>query len=221
MHHATVSIACFIILNIYITANCDITTSDGQIRLKIRDIAIGLMRALGVPPGSNITRINELKDKLNKINTYAINHDKYASLLTNVTMESELNQTDFFRAMSEDEQFKFLTEKEPKSLYLKMKEKMNRHDIFEILAARGNNSNILTAARKSNDFDYFAKNDDDLLDIVVDKMIGESPADNHNYTVRKNSNRYWGMYIFVLFAHRLCRPCSGFCVPMSNLKSSG
>lgn len=140
-------------------------------------------------------KIDDLKDKLETINKYVIDNDKFAELLLNITRESDLNETNFFSALSENDQFRFLLEDEPKSLYLKLKEKLNRDDILNILAEKANASALVKNARKVMGEDRFG-DDEDVVNEVVDKMIAEKPVDNHKFVTNGNESIYWGKSIF-------------------------
>lgn len=150
-------------------------------------------------------RIDELKDKIETINKYVMDSDKFAQLLLNLTKESELNETNFFNSLSENDHFRFLLEDEPKSLYLKLKEKINRDDVLKILAEKGNTSKLEKDARKWMDVDRFGT-DDDMVQDVVDKMIAEKPIDDHKFDAKTNESIYWGEYSLFDLKNKLLLP---------------
>ncbi|XP_028029536.1 chymotrypsin-1-like [Bombyx mandarina] len=65
---------------------------------------------------------------------------------------------------------------------------MNRDDVMKILADRGD-ENVIKAARRAMNHDYNDKNDEELIDTVVDKMLAETPKDNH--MLPYNDSIYW------------------------------
>lgn len=138
-------------------------------------------------------RIDELKDKLENINKYVIDNDQFAKLLLNVTKESELNETNFFQSLSKKDNYTFLLENEPKNLYLKLKEKINRDDILKIFAKKENTSEIVNNAKNEIGEEHF-ENDEDVLSEVVDKIIAEKPTDNHKFDAKDNESVYWGKF---------------------------
>ncbi|XP_059061317.1 prostasin-like, partial [Achroia grisella] len=180
-----------LVLHSFIISKADIDTSEVDKTIDPNDIAEALVSIICVDEENN-TRINELKDKLNKINNYVVNKDIYSQILTNTTKETDLNETNFYKALIEEDHFKFLTENDPKSLYLKLKEKMNRDDILKILADKAEDSNIKASARKMMGEDHLDDLDDnDGVNMVVDKLIAEVPNDNHKYDFKRNASMYW------------------------------
>jgi hypothetical protein len=191
-------VPCFIIpFTLFITkTTAENTTSVVFDSLNIHDIIDALVYVLGVDLSSAEGRIKELKEKLEKVNSYAIDKEKYALLLTNVTMETNLNETNFHKALNQDDKFEFLSKKETKNLYLQLKERMNRDDIMNILAEKGEGSVIGKSARKSLWQDNFAGGDEDnALDRVVDEMLGATATDKHKYDAKDNQSIYWGMFL--------------------------
>ncbi|KAM3958169.1 uncharacterized protein ACR2FA_007810 [Aphomia sociella] len=155
------------------------------------DVADALVSILYLEEDNN-TKLNILRDKLKEIDNYVIDKDTYSQILINETKETNLNETNFYRALKEEDHFKFLSENDPKNLYLKLKERMNRDDILKILAEREKDSNIAKSARKVMDEDHFGKLDDEeVVNMVVDKIIAETPNDNHKYDFKRNDSRYW------------------------------
>lgn len=165
--------------------------AESEYKTGVKDIASSLVTLLGV--NEENSRIQELRKKLDKIDSYVINKDKYNEYLLNETMKTDLNETNFFNALNETDHFQFLLESDPKNLYLKLKEKMNRDDIMRILSERGRQSKLSRSARKmmksiSDNHDI----DDYAVDNVVDKMIAQVPRDEHKFNFRKEDNKYWG-----------------------------
>lgn len=195
MHHAKGYIACFLIFNLYIAIEAENSTNPID-KVQISDIADTLVKVLN--RNTNDTRTNELKNKLNKIKSYTIDKANYASLLKNVTAETDLNATDFYKSMQENDEFKFLTKDEPKHLYLRMKEKMNRDDVLEALTDK-NKDSVINTARKVMDFDYFDKNEDEVLDTIVDKLIAEKPFDDHKFEAKESI--YWGKWLLTNYTY--------------------
>lgn len=183
---------CLLVLNLLLvgaqndTGNCDES-------LFVNNIASSLINLLGVDEDTN--RIKELREKLKKIDKYVIDKNKYAELLLDETMRTELNETNFFNALSEVDHFRFLIEKEPKNLYLKLKEKMTRDDILKILAERSKSEIFSKSARKMMNKVLADDVNNDIIDNVVDKIIAQSPKDNHKFKYNIEDDKYWGIYI--------------------------
>ncbi|CAK1543330.1 unnamed protein product [Leptosia nina] len=156
--------------------------------LSVTDIAKTLISILN---NEENERIKELKDKLKDINKYVVDKDRHADLLLNEAATTNLNETNFFKALNESDNFNFLTDREPKHLYLKLKEKMNRDDIMKILSEKAENSQLVKAARRMMENDHGQKRviDNDVIDNIVDKMIAETPRDDHKFNV--SDNKYW------------------------------
>ncbi|KAL4717627.1 hypothetical protein ACJJTC_000776 [Scirpophaga incertulas] len=140
---------------------------------------------------SNDVRIKDLRYKIEKINNYAIDKQKLDNLITNVTKDTILNTTSFYKSLIEKDNFYFLSNKEPKNLYLQLKERMNRDDILGILANNGQKTDIVKSARKVMGQDFDEDDDDEMLNIIVDKILGETPSDNHKYDYHKIQSIYW------------------------------
>ncbi|CAH0718029.1 unnamed protein product, partial [Brenthis ino] len=179
---------CFLVLNLLLvgaqnyTGNCDES-------LFVNNISSSLVNLLGVDEDSN--RIKELKEKLKKIDKYVIDKNKYAELLLDETMRTELNETNFHNALNEIDHFRFLIEKEPKNLYLKLKEKMTRDDILKILAERNKSRKFSKSARKMMNNVLADNINDEIIDNVVDKIIAQSPKDNHKFKYDIEDDKYW------------------------------
>lgn len=167
----------------------------------INDIANTIFNILGInEEGKETNRIKELKDKLAKIESYTIDKEKYDKLLLNETRSTNLNETNFYKSLNDSDNLKFLLG-DSKNLYLKLKEKMNRDDIMKVLSDKGSGSIVKYARR------MMFQNDDLLsahtvaykrgkdLDEIIDKLIGESPNDNHKFNEEYRYNKYWGKYI--------------------------
>lgn len=154
----------------------------------INNISEVLITLLNV---ENNGRINELRDKLANISTYVLDNDKINKLLVNATKETNLNETNFYKALNDDDHFRFVTKDEPKNLYLKLKEKLNRDDIKNILTKNGIMNDHLKSGRKRMGNDYFGEEDNDMLDEVLDKMIAETPNDNHTFSSSIKDGMYW------------------------------
>lgn len=139
-------------------------------------------------------RIKELKEKRDKINTYVINNDLFGALLTNVTKESILNETNFYQSLTENDHFRFLTTNDSDNLYLKLKAKMTRDDILKILALKSGDGKIMKSARRMMRKSIPKRNDEDRIHDVVDKFIAEVPRDDHKVTA--NESIYWGKFFY-------------------------
>ncbi|XP_038218590.1 transmembrane protease serine 9-like [Zerene cesonia] len=139
------------------------------------------------------SRIRELKDKLNEIAKYVVDDDKLAELLIAETKTTDLNETNFYKALNETDNINLFYGSEPKNLYLKLKEKMNRDDIMKILSEKADSSKLVKAARRMIENDHGTKSfiDNDVVDIIVDKMIAEKPRDDHTFDFNKDDNKYW------------------------------
>ncbi|XP_060807363.1 transmembrane protease serine 11A-like [Amyelois transitella] len=157
----------------------------------VDDIAMTLVSLL--KSDKNEKRLEELREKLDKINNYVVNKENYAAILKNLTAESDLNATSFYKSLQEDDYMKFVKEKEPKNLYLKLKEGMNRNDIIKIIADKGSKRKIVKYARRmmQEDMVYNEKSDKEIINAVVDKFLGEAPIDNHTFEHRANDSIYW------------------------------
>ncbi|XP_032524234.2 coagulation factor IX-like [Danaus plexippus] len=178
---------CIVILNIFFI-NCNNDTENDRGELTVNDIASTLVSLLGVDAESK--RIKDLNEKLKKIDSFVVDKDKYAELLLNETMTTNLNETNFFNALNESDHFRFLIEKEPKNLYLKLKEKMNRDDILRIVSKAHLKSSKSGRKMMVNiNPDYNEK--DEIIEEVVDEMIAKMPTDQHKFKFRKDDNIYW------------------------------
>ncbi|CAH2986524.1 unnamed protein product [Chilo suppressalis] len=195
MCHVMYIVVCFIILDVFKTISNENMNHKVLDTLSINDMTNALVNALGVNiEGTTDERIKELKEKLDKINSFAINKAKYEILLKNITAQTSLNETNFYKSLNEDDQFKFLSTKESKNLYLKLKERMNRDDIMKILAEKAEDGNVMRSARKvmTRGRNKLSRSStDEELDVVVDEMLGEIPNDNHKYDSRDNQSVYW------------------------------
>ncbi|XP_034825865.1 uncharacterized protein [Maniola hyperantus] len=159
-------------------------------KIGVNEIASSLVTFLGADEEN--TRIQELKQKLDKIDSYVIDKDKYNEFLLNETMKTHLNETNFFNALNESDHFRFLLESEPKNLYLKLKEKMNRDDVMKILSESDRRSQLSKSARKMmKSISDTQEIDHDLITNVVDKLIAQVPKDDHKFNFRKEDNKYW------------------------------
>ncbi|CAG9570543.1 unnamed protein product [Danaus chrysippus] len=178
---------CIVILNIFFI-NCNNDTENDSRELTVNDIASTLVSLLGVDEESK--RIKDLNEKLKKIDSFVVDRDKYAELLLNETMTTNLNETNFFNALNESDHFRFLIEKEPKNLYLKLKEKMNRDDILRIVSkAKLKSSKSGRKMMVHINPDYNDR--DEIIEEVVDEMIAKMPTDKHKFQFRKDDNIYW------------------------------
>lgn len=176
----------YLVIN-FILVTSHIVTEECDENLYVNDIATSLVALLGAD--ENNTRIKHLKEKLTKIDKYVVNKNKYTDFLLNETMSTDLNETNFFNALNESDHFSLVSEKDPKNLYLKLKEKMTRDDIVNILAKQNERGNLFKSARK------MMKNleeDNEVIDNIVDKMIAQSPKDNHKYKHNIEDDKYWG-----------------------------
>ncbi|XP_052741638.1 transmembrane protease serine 9-like [Bicyclus anynana] len=184
-------IYCFIFLNCLFLTNGenDTNTTICAYNLKVNDIASTLITLLG---DHNSSKIQELQQKLDKIENYVIDKDKYAEFLLNETMKTDLNETNFFNSLNESDHFQFLLEAKPKNLYLKLKEKMNRDDIINILSESSKKNSLSRSARKMmKSISKKEDIDDDVVNTIVDKLIAQVPKDDHKFEFRKDDNKYW------------------------------
>ncbi|CAH2097987.1 unnamed protein product [Euphydryas editha] len=156
--------------------------------IHINKIADSLVNLLGADEDNS--RIKDLKAKLMKIDSYVVDNNEFAEVLMNETISTSLNSTNFYNALNESDHYRFLSEKEPKNLYLQLKEKMNRDDIMSILKKH---NCIVKSARKMMRGVPFGQVDieDGMVDSVVDKIIAERPSDKHKYKFEKEDNKYW------------------------------
>ncbi|XP_050356118.1 uncharacterized protein LOC126777193 [Nymphalis io] len=170
--------------------NCENVTEKNKYE-NINYVAEALVNLFGMDE-DNI-RIRDLRDKLTKIDKFVVDNDKLADFLMNETASSNLNETTFFTALNETDHFKFLSENESKNLYLKLKEKMNRDDILDILKEHNKRGGISKSARKMMKSNLIGKIDvgDAMVDTVVDKLIAEVPSDKHKFNYTKEDNKYW------------------------------
>lgn len=135
-------------------------------------------------------KFKELKEKLERINHYVVDHNVVANILTNLTTETRLNETNFYKALNENDHFTYVTTNETKSLYLKLKEKMTRDDIIKIIAERGKKKNMVKSARRMMEDSHPKRSDDEKMSDVVDKLLAETPNDQHK--VKAKESVYWG-----------------------------
>lgn len=165
--------------------------------LNINEITDALLAILGIHEDGNMTnseRIKELKDKLQRIDSYVIDKEKYRELLVNETKHSNLNQTNFYAALKEQDYFQTLTN-ETKNLYLKLKIKMNRDDIVKILSERSDDKIIIKSARRSMMENFVPKRKSERrFEEMVDKYLGEVATDDHKFDENDRYIKTWGTY---------------------------
>lgn len=165
--------------------------------LSVNDITDALLTILEIHEDGNATnskRIMELKDKLQRIDSYVIDKEKYRELLVNETRHSNLNQTNFYAALKEQDYFQTLTN-DTKNLYLKLKVKMNRDDIVKILSERGDNKNIIRSARRSMMENYVPKKmSERKFEESIDRFLGEIASDDHKFDENDRYIKNWGTY---------------------------
>lgn len=162
----------------------------------VNEITDALLAILGVHEDGNLTnseRINALKDKLQRIDSYVVDKEKYRELIVNETRHSTLNQTNFYAALKEQDYFQTLTN-DTKSLYLKLKVKMNRDDIVKILSERGDNNLIKSARRAMMDNFVPERRSEAKFEEVIDKYIGEAAVDDHKFDEEDRYIKTWGTY---------------------------
>ncbi|XP_041972362.1 transmembrane protease serine 11A-like [Aricia agestis] len=157
-----------------------------QINLRVKNVANKFISSLG----KDNERIKELKDKIEKINLYVIDKDKYAEYLTNEVKSTDLNSTSFFNSLNEPNDFNFLTNNESKSLYLKIKQKMNRDDVIKVLSEGEGNSRLIDSARNLLRNQIGSK-DDIAVGNVIDKFIAHQDNDSHTYKYYEENGREW------------------------------
>lgn len=137
-------------------------------------------------------KFKEFKGKLDKIYHYAVDHNLIAEVLTNVTTETKLNETNFYEALNENDHFRYLATNESKNLYLKLKEKMTRDDIMKILAEKSKKKRLVKSARRMMEHGAPKHDDDEKINNVVDKILAEVPNDPHKLKAKESI--YWGMF---------------------------
>uniref|UniRef100_A0A2A4J7T9 Peptidase S1 domain-containing protein n=1 Tax=Heliothis virescens TaxID=7102 RepID=A0A2A4J7T9_HELVI len=155
--------------------------------ITVYDVSDKLVHLLGVDHEKE--RIKDLKAKLDTIGVYVVNHKLVADVLTNVTNETKLNETNFYQALNENDHFTFLFANDTKNLYLKLKEKMNRDDIMKIIAEKGQRKKLVKSARRMMQQEIPQHEHEEQINDVVDKMLGEIPYDDHK--VKKNDSHLW------------------------------
>lgn len=138
-------------------------------------------------------KIKELKEKLNRINTYVVDNNLVADVLTNVTIETKLNETNFYQALNENDHFRYLSANDSKNLYLKLKERMTRDDILNIVAERSGRRKWVKSARRMMQHEPPKEDHEELMNDVVDKMLGHVPEDQHKH--KYNESQYWGTFV--------------------------
>lgn len=164
--------------------------------LGVNEITDALLAILGIHEDGNLTnseKITELKDKLQRIDSYVVDKEKYRELIVNETKHSTLNQTNFYAALKEQDYFQTLTN-DTKSLYLKLKVKMNRDDIVKILSERGDNNLIKSARRSMMDSFVPERRSETKFEEIIDKYIAESAVDNHKFDENDRYIKTWGTY---------------------------
>lgn len=135
-------------------------------------------------------RFKDLKDNLNKINRYVVDNNFVADILTNVTRETKLNETNFYESLNENDHFTYLTNNVTKNLYIKLKERMTRDDIMKIVAEKGKRSKLVNSARRMMENSLPKHEDDEKINDVVDKLLAEAPKDQHR--VKAKESKFWG-----------------------------
>lgn len=165
--------------------------------LSVNDITDAILAILGIHEDGNGTkseRIKELKDKLQRIDSYVIDKEKYRELLLNETKHSILNETNFYSALKEQDYFQTLTN-DTKNLYLKLKVKMNRDDIVKILSERSDNKKLIKTARRSMMENFVPeRRSERKFEELVDKYIAEVATDDHKFDENDRYIKTWGMY---------------------------
>lgn len=151
-----------------------------------------LIRSLLAAGNGTNARIDDLKSKIETINKFTQNADELSLLLMNIASHSNLNNTNFFNAIIDKDQFKAVSN-DSKNLYLKLKEKLNRDDVINILAEKANIGEMVKHARRMGE--RLAGTNKDIVNEVVDKMLAEKPSDDHKFDAKANMSEYWGMYI--------------------------
>lgn len=165
--------------------------------LSANDITDNLLAMLGIHDDGNDTnseRIRELKDKLQRIDSYVIDKEKYRELIVNETKHSLLNQTNFYSALKEQDYFQTLMN-DTKNLYLKLKVKMNRDDIVKILSERSDDQRLLKPARRSMMDNFIPeRRSERKFEELVDKYIAEVATDDHTFDDDDRYMKSWGTY---------------------------
>lgn len=158
--------------------------------ISIYNISEILIDSINLNNSDSNARIEELKEKVKKIKKYVIDNDVVNELLINTTRETNLTDTNFCKALLEEDHFRFLIEKNAsKNLYSKLKEKMTRDDVLDILDRKEKND-FIKSARKAMELSGKAEND--VVNEVIDQIIAEVPNDNHEFEATVNDSKYWG-----------------------------
>ncbi|KAI8433019.1 hypothetical protein MSG28_013889 [Choristoneura fumiferana] len=179
------------LLYLFVLLHIASANEDEKEKLCINNIANTLVTILDVDK-MNATRLEDLQDKLEHINNYVIDKDLYAEVIINETIDNSLNQTNFYKSLMDEDQFRLLMDTEPKSLYLKLKEKMNRDDILKLVNERNQTRFLATSARRmDNDGKLVGFNDEEVIDEVVDNVLGTVPTDFHKRDESNISSIYW------------------------------
>ncbi|PZC79294.1 hypothetical protein B5X24_HaOG200425 [Helicoverpa armigera] len=155
--------------------------------ITVYDVSDKLVHFLGVDHEKE--RIKDLKEKLDTIGVYVVNHNLVANVLKNVTNETKLNETNFYHALNENDHFSFLSANDTKNLYLKLKEKMTRDDIMKILAEKGGRKKLVKSARRMMQQEIPEHSHEEQINDVVDKLLAEVPNDGHK--IKKNDSHLW------------------------------
>lgn len=141
---------------------------------------------------SHAGKIKELKDKLQRIDSYVVDKEKYRELLMNETRHSNLTQTNFYAALKEQGHFQTLTN-DSHNLYLKLKMKMNRDDIVKILSERGKDPLLMKSARRAMTDNFVPnKRSERKFEEMVDRYIGEVATDDHKFDQNDRYLKTWG-----------------------------
>lgn len=159
--------------------------------LTINQLSEKIVKIFKVKPQNG--RIKELQGKIDTINSYVVDNSLFYDTLINITSETDLNNTNFYDALNENDQFRYLTANDTNNLYLKLKAKMNRDDVLKILAARGEEGKLLKSARRMMKNPMAETDDVERMNDVVDKLIAEVPNDDHKEKAKESI--YWGRYL--------------------------
>ncbi|XP_063629123.1 transmembrane protease serine 11G-like [Cydia splendana] len=171
--------------------SCAVATNDIYKEPSVSDIASHLVDILAVNSADN-PKLNELREKLKTINKYVIDKEKMAELLLNESRDITLTETNFYEALNDNDGFRLLQlNEEPKNLYLKLKEKFNRDDILKIISEKNSTGIVQSFRRSMNMKDEVPGLDEEVIEEIVDKMLGEKLKDEHKFDENNLTNIYW------------------------------
>lgn len=188
MHHRYIIFICETILTIVIIGAKE--NGNKEIDIIINNLLIALTNETTY---FQSPKLNKMNQDLKNISNFVMQKDEVLNKLLEEASRTNLVKTEFFEALKGKSFFDDVNSN--KSLYLKLKERLNREDILNILANKDYESkSINKSARRSLDlYPYRIPIDEnEVLDAVIDKFLAKVPSDNHK--LNDSGSIYWGKF---------------------------